>query len=200
MAGFIKKNWQKDASSVLINAGLRAAGGFAGAYIATSGPFKAKPKNENQTLYNIGGPLLLAAGVLGDMMFEDQKIKSFAQGLTTYAALHSVAVMTKGEGGLAEKIGINGLAGEPEEEAALMSGIAALGTTTDSTAADVEEIKALAAGETGENDGNDWEAVANQIDVADETVKMQGVEEEPTAAELMGTESEDEAALLMGMF
>ena len=199
MAGFIKKNWQKDASSVLVNAGLRAAGGFAGAYIATSGPFKAKPKNENQTLHNIGGPLLLAAGILGDMMFEDAKIKSFAQGLTTYAALHSVAVVTQGQGGFAEKIGISGLAGDVEEEAALMSGIAALGTTTDSTAADVEEIKALAAGESGTNDGNDWEAVANQIDVADETVKqVAGVDE--TAADLMGTESEDEAALLMGMF
>ena len=199
MAGFIKKNWQKDASSVLVNAGLRAAGGFAGAYIATSGPFKAKPKTENQTLHNIGGPLLLAAGVLGDMVFEDPKIKSFAQGLTTYAALHSVAVVTQGQGGFAEKIGISGLAGDAEEEAALMSGIAALGTTTDSTAEDVEEIKALAAGESGTNDGNDWEAVANQIDFADETVKqVAGVDE--TAADLMGTESEDEAALLIGMF
>lgn len=199
MAGFIKKNWQKDSTDVLMKAGLRAGGGFAAAWIATKGPFKAVEKSESQTLHNIGGPLLLAVGVLGDMMLDDPKIRAVCQGVATYAALHSVAVISPGEQGLAAKIGISGLGStEAEEDAELMSGIAALGTTEETE--DEAAIKALAAGETKTDDGNDWAYVAENVDYADQITKpaVSGVDE--TAAELMGVDTQEEAALLMGMF
>ena len=203
MAGFIKKNWQKDSTNVLINAGMRAAGAVGGAFIANQGPFKMPAsKTESMFLYNIGGPVLLAAGVLGDMVLEDEKFKSLCQGIATYGALHSIAVISKGKdgsGGLAEKLGISGLGStEAEEDAELMSGIAALGTTEETE--DEAAIKALAAGETKTDDGNDWAYVAENVDSADQITKpaVSGVDE--TAAELMGVDTQEEAALLMGMF
>ena len=99
-----------------------------------------------------------------------------------------------------------------------MSGIAALGETTDSSAANMmgidEDIKELSAGEQVYNDtdgktyNNDWAYLAENIDQADQITRtVSGVDGEDDeqaasneAAELMGADSEEEAAILMGMF
>lgn len=216
-SNFIKKNWQKDATDVAINSGIRVAGAFAASFAIhkwlgiTKDPTTGK---EKKTLYNIGGPLLLAAGVLGDMMIEEPKLRAFCQGLAAYGGVHAAAVLSPDT--LKDKWGIQGIGEEEEEDAALMSGVGALGFTTDSTASnlmgDAEDIAELSAGQETYNDtdgktyNNDWAYLAENIDQADNITKtVSGVEEEEAdpsseAAELMGADSEEEAAILMGMF
>ena len=216
-SNLIKKNWQKDASNVAINAGIRVGGAFAASFAIHKwfGITKdATTGKEKKTLYNIGGPLLLAAGVLGDMMIEEPKLRAFCQGLAAYGGVHAAAVLSPDT--LKDKWGIQGIGEEEEEDAALMSGVGALGFTTDSTASnlmgDAEDIAELSAGQETYNDtdgktyNNDWAYLAENIDQADNITKtVSGVEEEEAypsseAAELMGADSEEEAAILMGMF
>ena len=121
--GFIKKNWQKDATANLIQSGARIAGGTVTAWGLQKffGPTKSDG-TDNKTMHNIGGPLMLALGVLGDMMLESPNLRAVCQGITTYAGLHSIAVISPAPNGLAPKLGLAGLGGAAED-AALMSGI-----------------------------------------------------------------------------
>lgn len=206
---FIKKNWQKDATNVLVESAIRGVGGMGSAFVATKVFVQKKNDDgtENNLLYNIGGPLLTAVGILGDMMLADPKFKAFFQGMSTYGIMRSAAVIGKGSFG--DEIGLRGIA-EDEEDAALMSGIGALGTTTAtneySTTATPPELAEFAAGQQTINDtdgktyNNDWAYLAQNIDNANQITRtVNGVEPESAAA-LMGVESEEEAALLMGMF
>ena len=206
---FIKKNWQKDATNVLVESAIRGVGGMGSAFVATKVFVQKKNDDgtENNLLYNIGGPLLTAVGILGDMMLADPKFKAFFQGMSTYGIMRSAAVIGKGSFG--DKIGLRGIA-EDEENAALMSGIGALGTTTAtneySTTATPPELAEFTAGQQTVNDtdgktyNNDWAYLAQNIDNADQITRtVNGVEPESAAA-LMGVASEEEAALLMGMF
>lgn len=196
---FIKKNWQKDAANNGINAALRAAGAMGSAFAIN----KWFNDEQKKTLRNLAGPGMVVLGVLGDMVLEDQKLKALCQGITTYSLMHSVAVISPDA--VAPAIGINGLAGTDDEDAAaLMSGIGALGET--SANEDEAEIRALAAGEQeykdtdGKTYNNDWAYLAENIDNADKITKtVNGVDDESAAA-LMGVETDEEAALLMGMF
>lgn len=224
MAKFIKSNWQKDAGDTAVNAGLRGAGAFAGAFIINKwfsgepadGKEKVAASESAKTMKNIGGPLMLALGVLGDMMLEEPKLRCVCQGLTTYALLHSAAVIAPDT--LAKKIGVSGLAGtDNAEAAALMSGIGVLGETTENYTGNSPEEFALANGEQtvtdsdGKTYNNDWAYLAENIDHADDITKtvngfgtpedtaaLMGTPEETAA--LMGTTDAEEAALLMGMF
>ena len=76
---FIKKNWQKDATNVLVESAIRGVGGMGSAFVATKVFVQKKNEDgtENNLLYNIGGPLLTAVGILGDMMLADPKFKAF---------------------------------------------------------------------------------------------------------------------------
>ena len=222
---FIKSNWQKDAGETAINAGLRGAGAFAGAFIINKwfsgepadGKEKQAASESAKTMKNIGGPVMLAIGVLGDMMLEEPKLRCVCQGLTTYALLHSAAVIAPDT--LAKKIGVSGLAGNPEEDAALMSGIGVLGETSEAYTGNSPEEFALAQGEQTVNDtdgktyNNDWQYLAENIDNADqitravnglgeseaeENADLMGTDDDSAA--LMGTDDAEEATLLMGMF
>lgn len=219
MADLIKKNWQKDASENAINAGLRAGGALVSAFVLNKF-FSGEPKdgvtkevsaNTAKTLHNIAGPLFLGLGVIGDMMFADEKLRALCQGITTYSALHSIAVIAPAVG---EATGVSGLP-TPIANSKLF-GIGRLGkigrlagcrgigaTDINSTVAYPEEL-ALAAGQktTVDSDGktynNDWAYLAENIDNADKITRtVSGVDEE--AAKLMGVEP-SEAAKLMGMF
>lgn len=204
--GFIKKNWQKDATANLIQSGARIAGGTVTAWGLQKffGPTKSDG-TDNKTMHNIGGPLMLALGVLGDMMLESPNLRAVCQGITTYAGLHSIAVISPAPNGLAPKLGLAG----PEEDAALMSGIGALGVTTatdeNSTTANPPELTAFAAGQRQITDGdgktynNDWAYLAENIDQADQITRTVNGPEDELAA-LMGVDTPQEAALLMGMF
>ena len=74
--GFIKKNWQKDATANLIQSGARIAGGTVTAWGLQKffGPTKSDG-TDNKTMHNIGGPLLVVAGTLGEMMLDDAKLQ-----------------------------------------------------------------------------------------------------------------------------
>lgn len=207
--GFIKKNWQKDATANLIQAGARVAGGTITAWGLQKffGP-KKSDGTDNKTMHNIGGPLMLALGVLGDMMLESPNLRAVCQGITTFAGLHSVAVISPAPNGIAPKLGLAGLAGM-EEEAALMSSIGALGTTAatdeNSTTANPPELTEFAAGQRqitdsdGKTYNNDWAYLAENIDNADQITRTVNGPDESAAA-LMGVETQQEAARLMGMF
>lgn len=214
MADLIKKNWQKDASDIAINAGLRAGGALVSAFVLNKF-FSGEPKdgvskelsaNTAKTLHNIAGPIMLGLSVLGDMMFADPKIRAVCQGVTTYSALHSIAVIAPAVG---EATGVSGLP-TPIADSKLFSGIGKLGACKALGATDLNytgkypEELALAAGQktTVDSDGktynNDWAYLAENIDNADSITKtVNGVDEE--AAKLMGVEP-SEAAKLMGMF
>lgn len=227
MAGFIKKNWQKDAGEIAINAALRGVGAGVSAYVLNTA-FNGKPKdgaqsNTAKTLRNIMGPVFLGVGVLGDMMVEDTKVRSIFQGVATYAMLHSVAVIapdfadnlditetaqygqTTGTAGLGNiKNGINALGRLPRHDRKPMQ----LGETTMAYTGKYPEEFQLAAGQktTVDTDGktynNDWAYLAQNIEQADAITKnLNGIKSaNEEAASLMGAASDQEAALLMGMF
>ena len=187
---FIRKNWQKDATDTLLNAGVRFAGGATGGFIATK--LSKSTGNAAKTLNNIGGPTMVVLGVLGDMMVEQPQVRAFCQGLATYGAMHSLAVIAPDT--IGKNIGVNGL-GDMEEDAALMSAVDA------NYSGDISsEIKSLQNGANA-NDGNDWAQVAEQVDYDG---AVQGADDEENA-ELMGDDEEnaelmgdDEIAELMG--
>jgi len=189
MANFIKKNWQKDASQTLINAGARVVGGIAGGFICSK--LGSGSGNGAKTLNNIEGPIITVVGVLGDMMVEQPQVKAMCQGMAVYGAMHSIATIAPDT--IGAKIGVNGFAGlgdaEAEEDATLMA------TVDDNYSGNItaNDLKALQAGQI-QNDGNDWATAADQIDYDG---AVQGADEEN--AELMGdSDPDEEVAELMG--
>ena len=193
---FIRKNWQKDATDTLLNAGVRFAGGATGGFIATK--LSKSTGNAAKTLNNIGGPTMVVLGVLGDMMVEQPQVRAFCQGLATYGAMHSLAVIAPDT--IGKNIGVNGL-GDMEEDAARISAVDA------NYSGDISsEIKSLQNGANA-NDGNDWAQVAEQVDydgavqgADDENAELMGDDEEN--AELMGDDEEytDDPEAIAGMF
>jgi hypothetical protein len=189
----MKKNWQKDAGTVLLATALRTVGVAGGAFIANKGPFKA---TASKTMHNIGGPLLVVAGTLGEMMLDDAKLRAICQGLSAYGAIHSVAVISPDT--VAPALGINGLGQVPVYDS--MIGQLGAATTAESTTADPAEIKALMQGQTATDDGNDWAKAFAQADQP-QTIQVNGTPQ--TAAQataLMGVDNAEEATRLMGMF
>lgn len=188
----MKKNWQKDAGTVLLATALRSVGVAGGAFIANKGPFKA---TASKTMHNIGGPLLVVAGTLGEMMLDDAKLRAVCQGISAYGAIHTVAVISPDTA--APALGINGLGQVP----AYNSMIGQLGATTaTSTEETPAEIKSLMQGQTATDDGNDWAKAFAQADQPD-TIQFNGTPQ--TAAQataLMGVDNAEEATRLMGMF
>lgn len=181
MAGFIKKNWQKDATKNATNALLRAAGAGGAAMIATKF-FKEDGTNTKTTLANIGGPLLLAVGVLGDLMLENEMARSACQGVATYAALHSIAKISPN---FQEATGISGV----EENTMLGETYITSNMLGENTANELpEEFEEI----TTVDDGNDWNTVAEDIEQgAEEAVQVAGVEDE---------QDTEEIKQMMGMF
>ena len=139
MADMIKKNWQKDAADVAINAGIRFGGAISTAFVFNKW-FSGEPKDGQaketaaktaQTLHNISGPLFLGLGLLGDMMASDTRVKAFFQGMTTVSALQAISVIApaaQDKIALGSCRGVNGLRGPLAniQDAKLLSGIGAL--------------------------------------------------------------------------
>lgn len=198
MGNFIKKNWQKDATAVLVKTAVRAGGAIGGAFVAN----KLFGEGKSKTMQNIGGPLILIAGTLGDMMLEDPKLRALFQGMSTYGAMHTIAVIAPDS--IGESVGINGLDVTKHTTATMFNGVGALGTTT------TPPEFALAAGEKtvtdsdGKTYNNDWAYLAEHIDDADDITRtVDGIADNcaaKQAASLMGVSDAVEAAKLMGMF
>ena len=229
MANFIKKNWQKDAGNVAVNAGLRFVGAGAAAFTLTKlfsgeprdGQNKEQAEKTAKTMQNIGGPLLAALGLLGDMTLESKELRSICQGWTTYSALHALVVFVPS---LSDHVGVNGIPTPTQKlDAKLLSGVNAnkplgvtitppptqtqkqLGETTMAyTGSNPEELNMYDKNkEVKDTDNktynNDWPYLLKNIEQADKITRtVAGVDDE--AAALMGVASNEEAALLMGMF
>ncbi len=194
---FIKKNWQKDASKNGVGLLMQIGGAAAGAYFSTKVAGN-NGSNTSETLKNLINPGMLAVGALGALMFENEHLKNFSSGFATIAALKAVAVMAPDTAG--KSLGLSGVEPEPELTANLMG----MGTLTETTETYTgEELPELA--ETApQSDGNDWNAVADQIDYEQtiQTAPVNGIDDDETA-NLMGfgdIDTDDETANLMGMF
>ena len=122
------------------------------------------------------------------------------QGVATYGALHTVAVIAPDSVGT--EVGISGL-DVTKNPAAMFNGVGALGTTT------TPPEFALAAGEKtitdtdGKTYNNDWAYLAEHIDDAEQITRtVNGVDDDAAykAASLMGVSDAMAAANLMGIF
>ena len=92
---FIKKNWRRDIGDNSINAAARIGGAGLAAY--TINKFQtidgALQGNMQKTLAIMGAPGLTIVGLLGDLFVENPIVRSFCQGLYTYAAPRTIANM-----------------------------------------------------------------------------------------------------------
>lgn len=186
MAGIIKKNWQKDAGEVAIEAGCRIGGALLTAFALNKwfsgeprdGVNKEQAANTAKTMHNISGPLFLGIGVIGDMMMEDAKIKGVFQGMASIGAIQTIATIapsvTPNDGGqivLGNIRGLNGVADaiKTHQDAALLSGNLgalngrarinrpALGATTPAFTGDTpEELKWANGAQVIDTDGKTY--------------------------------------------
>lgn len=146
-SNFIRSNWKNNISDVLINMGIRIGGGAGASFIA-----KKVNEGTSQTMKNIINPGILIASAFGDAVLENGNIRALCQGMEVVSALNAIKVISPEFG---RTLGLAGI----EDDAALMG--------------EVGEVAALPAGTPEEfntvannvqNDGNDWQAVADQID------------------------------------
>lgn len=155
---FIGKNWQKNASQNGVRALCRVAGAGVAAFALTKLTAKADT-NANTTIKNISGPAAVVVGVMGDLMLEDDKLRSVCQGIYTYGALKSISVIAPSIG---EPLGLNGLAGNGISGTGPVILNAVEPTTEQTTSERPEELIAIEQG--ADNDGNDWAKVAEYVD------------------------------------
>lgn len=146
-SSFIRSNWKNNISDVLINMGIRIGGGAGASYIA-----KKVNEGTSQTLKNIINPGILIASAFGDMVLENGNLRALCQGMGVVSALKAVNVIAPEFG---RTIGLSGI----EDDAALMGQV---GEVASLPAGTPEEFNTVA--NTVQNDGNDWQAVADQID------------------------------------
>lgn len=160
---FLAKNWQKYASQNATRALCRVAGAGVAAY-ALNKLTTGATTNAQTTIKNIAGPAAVVVGVMGDLMLEDDKLRSACQGIYTFGALKSLAVVAPS---VAQPLGLSGLGSCSLAAPAILNG-----ETTATTTVDVpDEIKAISQG--AKNDGNDWKAVADYIENGgDEAVEV----------------------------
>lgn len=177
---FLKKNWQKSATDGAINAVMRIAGAGASAFVLKK-LTDDESTNLKKTIKNISSPLLTITAVLGDLMLEDEKLKSLCQGMYTFGALKSLAVVAPSIG---SPLGLSGIS--DEEITSIVNGVIMNGTGASSneqtTAALPTEIAEI---ENVNQDGKQLSEVASYIEQgADDAIKIQGVESDPTAEDV----------------
>lgn len=165
---FIKKNWQKFASNNAVNGVMRVVGAGASAFVLKK-LTEDESTNLKKTIKNLSAPALTIVGVLGDLMFEDEKLRSVCQGIYTFSALKAAAVVAPSIGSY---MGLQGV--EPQ---IIMNGseapIIMNGTDENTTSAEVEEIKEI---ENPNPDGETFKQVAEYIEEgADDAVKVAGI-------------------------
>lgn len=188
----IKKNWQKSAGQNAVNALLRVGGAGVSAFVLNK-LTSDESTNLKKTLKNISGPVLTVAAVLGDLVFEDEKIRSLCQGMYTFGALKSASVVIPS---LSSPMGLRGI--DDEDMPAIMQGVEimnGLGSneqTTDALPAEIAEIT------NADANGKVFSEVADYIDEgADAAINVSGLsgdddDEEPYEPIVNGIEDEDE--------
>lgn len=183
----IKKNWQKSAGQNAVNALLRVGGAGVSAFILNK-LTSDESTNLKKTLKNISGPVLTVAAVLGDLVFEDEKIRSLCQGMYTFGALKSASVVIPS---LSSPMGLRGI--DDEDMPAIMQGVEimnGLGSneqTTDALPSEIAEIT------NPDANGQVFNQVADYIEQgADEAVNVSGIDDDDEN----GNEIEDDPEIV----
>ena len=113
---FIRKNWQKYAGANAVNALLRVGGAGISA-VALNYISKAETGSGlKKTLANLSGPAFTIAGVMLDLIADNENIKAFAQGMYTFGALKTASKFVT-------VMGISGVDGEIMNGAEIMNGL-----------------------------------------------------------------------------
>ena len=191
----IKKNWQKNAAQGAVNALLRVGGAGVAAFTLKK-LTSDESTNLKKTIKNISGPVLTVAAVLGDLVFDDDKIKSLCQGMYTFGALKSATVLIPS---LSNPMGLSGIDDEDlpaiVDGVEIMNGLGSNEQTTDALPAEIAEIT------NADKNGEIFSQVADYIDQgADNAINVSGLsgdddEEEYIAedyAEVSGIDDDDD--------
>lgn len=182
----LKKNWQKTAGDNAIDAVCRIGGA------ATAGAVLQKLQNLGNsnvktTVGNISGPVLTIAAVMGDLVFDNPKIRAICQGMYTMSALKSVTKIVKGSG---KYIGLSGI--DDEDMPAIMDGVIidGLGSNEQTTSALPQEIAEIT---NADANGKVFSQVADYIDQgADGAINVSGLDGEEYTEEEEAAETETE--------
>lgn len=181
----IKKNWQKTAGDNAVKALLRVGGAGVSAFVLNK-LTSDESTNLKKTIKNISGPVLTVAAVLGDLVFEDEKLRSVCQGMYTFGALKSLAVVAPSIG---TPMGLAGI--DDAQMPAIMAGVDimnGLGSneqTTDALPAEIAEIT------DPDQNGKVFNEVADYIEQgADEAINVSGLDDGEEIVN--GIEPEDE--------
>lgn len=171
----LKKNWQKNASSVAVNALMRVGGAGVGAFILTK-LTEDESTNLKKTIKNVSSPVVTALAVLGDMMFDNDNLRSFCQGVYSYSFLKTVSVIVPS---VAQPMGLRGI--DDADMPAIVNGVEimngvdimnGLGESDEYTTADLpEEIAEISQG--ADQNGEVFSQVADYIEQgADDAIQL----------------------------
>jgi len=171
MAGFFKSNWQKSATDNSVKALMRVAGAGTSAFILKK-LTEDESTNLKKTIKNIASPALTVLSLLGDLMLEDEKLRSLCQGMYTYSALKSLAVIAPSVGTMMGLAGIDDAAVDSVINSIRLAGTAASSNelTTSAMPAEIANIV------NPEKQGEQLVEVADYIEQgADDAIKLQGI-------------------------
>lgn len=113
---FLKKDPMKSAGKVALRFGLRTAGAVGGAALAN---VVTKPGDDGKALLDkkFAGPALMALGLAGELLIEDENVRAPFEGLSTIGAFQTIANIEMEGQKLGTKLGLgNVMESEPEED------------------------------------------------------------------------------------
>lgn len=174
---FLRKNWKNTATTKLIESGSRIGGGVLAAFANKKVMEGGKSSNTSETLKNVFNPGLLIASTLGVLTLENNYLSTMCEGVQVISFVNTIKRMAPE---VATATGLMGI----EDDAALMGTVAAVEPPA--------EQKALPEdfdGVTPQTDGNDWNAVAEQID------NEKSIESDGAYQEVNGIAAVEDAAL-----
>jgi hypothetical protein len=185
---FLKGNKKGEITTILISSLLRLGGGLGAAYINKSF-LKPNGTNTQQTLANLGNPLLFIAAGAGELLIENKYAKDLLQGMGVVFGMKAIATAAPSIG---ESFGLSGtsdaeLLGTSDAE------LLGIGTTAElpEEFADVDSSKFL-------NDGNKIDEMAENIDNENYDVQVAGTPYEEDDVEEETVEMSD--SQLLGNF
>lgn len=152
MPKFLKSNWKNTATDQLMMSGTRIGGGIVAAFANKKIMEGGSNANTSETLKNIFNPGVLIASTLGVLTLENNYLNTMCQGMQVVSFINTLRRMAPE---VSQSLGLSGI----EDDAALMGTVAAINAPEPAKALP-EEFNNI----TPNSDGNDWNAVAEQID------------------------------------
>lgn len=163
---FLKKNWKNTATDALIQSGTRIGGGVIAAFANKKVMEGGANANTSETLKNVFNPGLCIASTLGVLTLENDYLNTMCQGMQVISFVNTIKRMAPE---VSRAIGL----GSIEDDAALMGTVAAV----EPPAAQQALPEEFAEITTPTTDGNDWNAVAEQID-EERSIESDGANQE----------------------